>query len=298
MTDDLTAGEFQAMTGLSAKALRLYAERGIMAPAWVDPRSGYRWYARSQLQHGVTVDLLRRAQVPLTELTDAATFAFDRWRETVALRRQFEDFYLDVAERVGSFRADDYVAHGTPAAALDWIGVIIDLAIPEDAEGRLQTFAGLSLDIPGIEAALTDALAELGVAPATAAWTAVPDTGIANAANQMLLARTAPAGLGVTALARIEAHVRATTGQAVTAVSGTLPSRIEVTFTAASAAEPSPVQEAAEGYLHLLAFEHHLVRNDLTALRPTARQVVGGPSLFAGQDPVGTFDVTSPSHPA
>jgi hypothetical protein len=291
MTDDLTAGEFQAMTGLSAKALRLYAERGIMAPARVDPGSGYRFYSRSQLQHGATVDLLRRAQVPLAELSAAATFPFDRWRETVALRRQLEDFYLDVAERVGSFRAADFVARGTPAAPIDWVGVIIDLVLPEDAEGRLETFAGLSLDVPAIEAALTHVLGELGAAPATACWTAVPDTGIANAAGQMLLARTGPAGLGAADLARIEASVRASTGQEVTAVTGTLPSRIEITFTAASGTEPTPVQAAADGYLHLLAFEDHVARHGLTPLRPTARQMVHGPSLFTGAAPVGTFDV-------
>lgn len=291
MTEDLTAGEFQAMTGLSAKALRLYAERGIVEPARVDPGSGYRYYARTQLQHGVTVDLLRRASVPLAEMTDAAAFPFDRWRESVALRRQFEDFYLDVADRVGRFRADEFVARSIPAAPLDWAGVIIELAVPEDAEGRVAAFTGLSVNVPAVEAALTDVLAERGVAPADVVWTAVPDTGITSAANRMLLARSAPAGLGAADLARIEAHVHEATGQSVTAVSGTLPNRVEVTFAAASAAEFSPVHEAAEGYLHLLAFEDHLARHGLTALRPTARQVVHGPSLFAGAAPVGTFDL-------
>ena len=40
MDDRLTAGEFQRLTGLSAKALRLYAEREVLAPAAVDPVMG------------------------------------------------------------------------------------------------------------------------------------------------------------------------------------------------------------------------------------------------------------------
>jgi hypothetical protein len=308
MTDHLTAGEFQAATGLSAKALRLYVERGILTPAWVDPGTGYRYFSRDQLQHGLMVDLLRRAAVPLAELAGAGNFSFDRWRDALALRRHVEDFSLDVAERVSRFDPDDYSAHSTPADPLDWVGVVIELGIPEDAEGRIDAFTGLSVNVPAVEAAFGAALAESSVGPATVCWTAVPDTGIANAGGQMLLARAVPAGSSPESgpapveLARIQARVLAETGQAVRAVCGTLPSRVEVTFTAASAsasasAEPEPVQEAAEGYLHLLAFEHYLAENALTALRPTARQVVRAPSLFAGEAPVGTFDVARAAHP-
>ena len=65
MDNSLTAGEFQAMTGLSAKALRLYSEREIVTPAFIDRPSGYRYYAPMQLQHGSLVDLLRRARSSL-----------------------------------------------------------------------------------------------------------------------------------------------------------------------------------------------------------------------------------------
>ncbi|TFC60858.1 MULTISPECIES: MerR family transcriptional regulator [unclassified Cryobacterium] len=294
MTDDLTAGEFQAMTGLTAKALRLYAERGIVTPAWVDPGSGYRYYARQQLQHGATVDLLRRAQVPLAELASAPDFPFDRWRQTVALRRHLEDFSLAVAEKISTFDADDFIAHSTPAAAQDWVGIIVDLDLPEDAEGRVETFTGLAVDMPAIEVGLRDALTDLGAEPATVCWTAVPDTGVRNASGQMLLARSGGAGLDSAALARIEKAVHASTGSTVTAVAGTLPRRVEVTFAAASATEPTPVDEAAAGNLHLLAFEEHRARHHLTAIRPTARQVVHGPSLFTGDGggaPMSVFDV-------
>jgi hypothetical protein len=293
MSDDLTAGEFQAMTGLSTKALRLYAERAILTPARVDPSSGYRYYAREQVRHGVTVDLLRRAQVPLVELGGAAAFPFASWRESVSLRRHLEDFYLDVAEKISAFDAADFVAHTAAAPAVDWVGVIIDLDIPEDVEGRIEAFTGLSVDTPAVERVFGEALGDLTIEPASVAWTAVPDTGGRSANGQMLLARPAPAAaLSRSDLEFIEHRVLAATGQSISAVTGTLPRRVEVTFTAVASRERTPVDEAAEGYLHLLAFENHLARHGHTALRPTARMVTRSGSVFGGADaPVGTFDI-------
>ena len=297
MPTDLTAGEFQAMTGLSTKALRLYAERSIVTPAHVDPSSGYRYYAREQLQQGVTVDLLRRAQVPLAELAGAAEFPFDTWRQSVQLRRHVEDFYLDVAEKISAFDAADFVAHRAAAPAVHWVGVIIGLNIPEDPEGRLETFSGLSVDTPAVESSFGKALGDLGIRPASVAWTAVPDIGGRSDNGQMLLARPVPDPTGAVALSRsglesVEHRVLAETGQSITAVTGALPRRIEVTFTASVPRELTPVDEAAEGYLHLLAFENHLARHGHTAIRPTARLVTQSGSLFDGAcAPVGTFDI-------
>jgi hypothetical protein len=88
---------------------------------------------------------------------------------------------------------------------------------------------------------------------------------------------------------RVAEHVRAATGQDVAVVSGTLPRRVEVTFSPATATRtttgtrtgPTPASEAASGYLHVLAFEDHLARHGLTPVRPTARQVVRGGTVFA-----------------
>jgi DNA-binding transcriptional MerR regulator len=42
----MTIGEFSKRSRLSAKALRLYDELGLLPPAEVDARSGYRLYGR------------------------------------------------------------------------------------------------------------------------------------------------------------------------------------------------------------------------------------------------------------
>ena len=57
--------DFSAATGLSPKALRLYEERGLLRPAFVDPVTGYRRYAASQLDVAARIALLRRAGIGL-----------------------------------------------------------------------------------------------------------------------------------------------------------------------------------------------------------------------------------------
>jgi hypothetical protein len=50
----MTIGEFARASRLSAKALRLYDELGLLRPALVDPLSQYRFYDPAQVEHGPT----------------------------------------------------------------------------------------------------------------------------------------------------------------------------------------------------------------------------------------------------
>ena len=52
----ISIGAFASRARLSTKALRLYERLGILRPAEVDPRTGYRRYRTSQL---VTARLVR-----------------------------------------------------------------------------------------------------------------------------------------------------------------------------------------------------------------------------------------------
>jgi hypothetical protein len=45
----LRIGDFSRASSLSVKALRAYHEAGLLVPADVDPRSGYRSYSVAQL---------------------------------------------------------------------------------------------------------------------------------------------------------------------------------------------------------------------------------------------------------
>ena len=63
--DLMLPGEFGAATRLSPKALRLYAEQGLLVPAHVDPVSGYRRYHRDQVARGRLISRLRALDLPL-----------------------------------------------------------------------------------------------------------------------------------------------------------------------------------------------------------------------------------------
>ena len=64
----MSIGEFARLSRLSAKALRLYDELGVLPPAQVDPDSGYRWYAAGQLENARLVASLRQIGVPLAQI--------------------------------------------------------------------------------------------------------------------------------------------------------------------------------------------------------------------------------------
>jgi DNA-binding transcriptional MerR regulator len=64
----LTTGEFARRSRLSVKALRLYDRSGLLRPAEVHPGNGYRRYAESQLYAARLIALLRRLDMPLSQI--------------------------------------------------------------------------------------------------------------------------------------------------------------------------------------------------------------------------------------
>jgi DNA-binding transcriptional MerR regulator len=65
---NLTVGQFGRLAGLSRKALRLYDNRRLLPPARVDARSGYRYYARTQVTVARRIKLLRMMAMPLEDI--------------------------------------------------------------------------------------------------------------------------------------------------------------------------------------------------------------------------------------
>jgi len=72
-------GRFAQLSGLTAKALRLYDKRGLLEPAVVDFQTGFRYYRLAQVPIGTRIRLLRSFDMPLEEIRcvlaapDAAT---------------------------------------------------------------------------------------------------------------------------------------------------------------------------------------------------------------------------------
>jgi DNA-binding transcriptional MerR regulator len=75
MHTGLTVGEFSRVTHLSIKTLRHYHEVGLLAPADVDPGTGYRHYALDQLPTAQVIRRLRTLEMPVADVKAVLTAA-------------------------------------------------------------------------------------------------------------------------------------------------------------------------------------------------------------------------------
>jgi DNA-binding transcriptional MerR regulator len=100
----LTIGAFSRAGLLSIKMLRAYHEAGILIPAGVDPRTGYRAYHPTQLIDAAVIRRLRALDVPLDQVRRVVTARDpDVTRQVLAehtkvMRERLEDTARIVAE--------------------------------------------------------------------------------------------------------------------------------------------------------------------------------------------------------
>lgn len=101
----VSIGGFARLSRLSPKALRLYDELGLLMPVHVDPDTGYRWYAPTQLDQARLVASLRRIGVPLARIKHILA------QDAVA-----------AAEEIGAYWAETEVEH---AARRELVGHLV-----------------------------------------------------------------------------------------------------------------------------------------------------------------------------
>ncbi|WP_109509954.1 MerR family transcriptional regulator [Nocardioides speluncae] len=119
--DLILIGDFARASGLTPKALRLYDEMGLLAPAEVDPVSGYRWYAADQLDRARLVARLRLVGMPLArirvvaELPPAAAAAELRsyWRQVEADTATARDAMASLVSEISPKEHDMHTVHIT-----------------------------------------------------------------------------------------------------------------------------------------------------------------------------------------
>lgn len=80
--DLLSIGRSARLTGLSIGALRQYDQMGVLGPAAINPETGYRSYARGQVEAARLIAQLRAMEMPLTEIR-AVLQASDEARQAV-----------------------------------------------------------------------------------------------------------------------------------------------------------------------------------------------------------------------
>ncbi|MGP4022819.1 MerR family transcriptional regulator [Actinomadura sp. 3N407] len=112
--DLLPIGRFARLCRLSVKQLRHYDDLGLLAPAWTDPASGYRYYRPGQARDALMIGLLRAMDVPLPVV--ARVLSGNEGDELKAARDRIE---ADVARRQRGLRLLDRVlADGLPQSAV------------------------------------------------------------------------------------------------------------------------------------------------------------------------------------
>ncbi|GAA1223586.1 MerR family DNA-binding transcriptional regulator [Kitasatospora nipponensis] len=100
-------GQLAQESGLTVSALRFYDGAGVFGPAWVDPQTGYRWYAPEQLADARLVCRLRRVGLPLAEIRLVLTAAGDAavaGRVLDAHLRRLEDGLADARRELSAVR--------------------------------------------------------------------------------------------------------------------------------------------------------------------------------------------------
>jgi DNA-binding transcriptional MerR regulator len=132
MSAVLAIGRFAQLSGLSVKALRHYDEVGLLAPAHVDPESGYRWYRGSQARSGAIISVLRSMGVPLDvvrrvlEEPERSEGHLSRWRDDVEAERVRQEEAIAVGLRaLASYERDCPVVR-RQAPVQHYIGLPLD----------------------------------------------------------------------------------------------------------------------------------------------------------------------------
>jgi DNA-binding transcriptional MerR regulator len=97
-------GQFSKIGKVTVKALRHYEEEGMLAPAWVDPASSYRYYESWQLPHLHRIVALRQCGVPIAEIR-AITDGADPGTVLAERRIALEQEAREAARRLASLTA-------------------------------------------------------------------------------------------------------------------------------------------------------------------------------------------------
>jgi DNA-binding transcriptional MerR regulator len=162
MSNLIPIGRFSRVTRLSIKALRHYDDTGLLAPAWVDPASGYRYYTYAQVTGAEVIRILRSLDMPLDEIRevlagggrDAVAAVLDRHRERlqdeVDRRSRMLTFLLRLIEQEGSPMPYDVTVKEVPAQHAAMIRLHTTMGSISQDVGRGYATLGAAIGRAGI----------------------------------------------------------------------------------------------------------------------------------------------------
>jgi DNA-binding transcriptional MerR regulator/effector-binding domain-containing protein len=94
-----TIGEFSRITGLSIKTLRHYHEKGLMAPSYVDPQTGYRYYDGADAEIARVVIAFREMEFSLSEIKEILENHDDDGEILDCLERRKQELEEEIRQR-------------------------------------------------------------------------------------------------------------------------------------------------------------------------------------------------------
>lgn len=162
MNDLIPIGRFARMSRLSIRALRFYAEQGLLVPARVDPSSGYRYYDRVQANRAEAIRILRLIDMPLDEIRELLAdddpdrtgkrlaSHRERLRERMAEQDRMLRFLEQLIERGGSIMPYEVTIKNVPPQPVASLTTHTNLRAVGDAVGR-----GFATLAQGVQAAGT-----------------------------------------------------------------------------------------------------------------------------------------------
>lgn len=103
-TDLESIGKFSRRSGISVGQLRHYHDIGLLEAAYVDPESGYRYYAAAQTEAAEVIGILRAIDMPVRDIQRLlADPSESSVREVLAAHRaRLEERLVQVADRLES----------------------------------------------------------------------------------------------------------------------------------------------------------------------------------------------------
>lgn len=88
MSQHFSIGQFGKITGLTPRALRLYAREGLLEPEIVNTKTGYRYYSQTQAHDAERIRLLRSIDMPLEDIRTILAKQDSKTKQTLLLEHK------------------------------------------------------------------------------------------------------------------------------------------------------------------------------------------------------------------
>lgn len=91
-----TIGEFSRITSITVKALRLYHDKGLLQPSFIDQGTHYRYYSKSDIEIAYVITELKSMKFSLSEIKNALSEMTDEAEMTQVLTLKKEKINKEI----------------------------------------------------------------------------------------------------------------------------------------------------------------------------------------------------------